>query len=198
MIAWVSPDRTVRSTPFRISVRSSPSPTVTCRSRITSSLMVGTLQLGGEAQSGLDGGHDLPLDVRDADALDDVGEEAADDEAPGLVLGNAAGLQVEQLQVVEAAGGAGVAGAGDVAGLDLEVGHRVGAGAVGQQQVAVHLVGLRAGRRRADTDVADPHGAGRLAEQRVLVEDVGRAVRGTVVDEQPALEVLRVTGEADA
>src|SRR5436305_12301373 len=89
MIAWVSPDRTVRSTPLRISVRSSPSPTVTCRSRITSSLILRTLQLGGEAQSGLDRGHDLPLDVRDADALDDVGEEASDDQAPGLVLRDA-------------------------------------------------------------------------------------------------------------
>src|SRR3954469_5889743 len=126
MIAWVSPDRTVRSTPFRISVRPSPSPTGTCRSRITSSLMVGTLQLGGEAQSGLDGGHDLPLEVGDADALDDVGEEAAHDQAARLVLRDAARLQVEQLQVVEAAGGARVTGAGDVAGLDLEVRHRVG------------------------------------------------------------------------
>src|SRR4051794_31644526 len=35
MIAWVSPDRTVRSTPRRISLTSSPSPTVTCRSRIS-------------------------------------------------------------------------------------------------------------------------------------------------------------------
>src|SRR6476469_6262014 len=35
MIAWVSPERTVRSTPRRISLTSSPSPTVTCRSRIS-------------------------------------------------------------------------------------------------------------------------------------------------------------------
>src|SRR5437899_2552167 len=38
MIAWVSPPRTVRSTPRRISLVSSPSPTVTCRSRISSTL----------------------------------------------------------------------------------------------------------------------------------------------------------------
>src|SRR3712207_7705532 len=36
MIAGVSPDRTVRSTPRRISLASSPSPTETCRSRISS------------------------------------------------------------------------------------------------------------------------------------------------------------------
>src|SRR4051794_13752209 len=35
MIAWVSPERTVRSTPRRISLASSPWPTVTCRSRIS-------------------------------------------------------------------------------------------------------------------------------------------------------------------
>src|SRR6195952_4700445 len=35
MIAWVSPERTVRSTPRRISLASSPSPTVTCRLRIS-------------------------------------------------------------------------------------------------------------------------------------------------------------------
>ena len=54
--------------------------------------------------------------------------------------GMPAGHQVEQLLVVEAAGGAGVPGAGDLAGLDLQVGHRVGPGAVGEQQVAVELV----------------------------------------------------------
>src|SRR5687768_16124328 len=35
MIAWVSPERMVRSTPRRISFASSPSPTVTCRLRIS-------------------------------------------------------------------------------------------------------------------------------------------------------------------
>src|SRR3712207_1566113 len=35
MIACVSPERTVRSTPRRISLASSPSPTLTCRSRIS-------------------------------------------------------------------------------------------------------------------------------------------------------------------
>ncbi len=95
-----------------------------------------------------------PLGARDA--RQDVDEEPAHDELPGDALGDAARLQVEQLLVVEAAGRAGVAGAGDVAGLELEVGHRVGARAVVEQQVAVHLVGVGAGRRAADEDVADP------------------------------------------
>ena len=62
----------------------------------------------------LEGGH--------ADLLHDLAEESDDDEATGLLLGDAAGLQVEQLLVVEATRGARVARAADVAGLDLEVG----------------------------------------------------------------------------
>ena len=65
---------------------------------------------------------------------------------------------VEQLLVVEAAGGARMSGADDLAGLDLEVGHRVGARAVGEQQVAVDLEGVGAGGIGADQDVADPDG----------------------------------------
>ena len=130
--------------------------------------------------------------------LDDVGEEAADDEAAGGLGVDAARAEVEQLLVVEPAGGAGVAGADDLAGLDLQVGHRVGAGAVGEHQVAVELVGVGAGGRRADADVADPDRAGVLALQRALVEDVAAAVRHGVVDPEPVLLVLGLVGEVDA
>ena len=148
MIACVSPERTVRSTPLRISVTSSSWPTVTCRSRMSRVLIRSRPPVGVKPSRASMVVMMRSCEFGDADPLDDVGEEAAHDEAAGLVLGDAARLQVEQLQVVEAAGGAGVSGAGDVAGLDLQVGHRVGPRAVGQQQVAVHLVGLRAGRRR--------------------------------------------------
>ena len=84
----------------------------------------------------------------------------------------AAGLQVEQLLVVEPAGGAGVAGADDLAGLDLQVRHRVGAGAVGEHQVAVQLVGVGALGAGPDQDVADPHRVRAVALQRALVGDV--------------------------
>src|SRR5437870_2924250 len=107
MIACVSPDFTVRSTPLRISVVSSPSPTVTCRSRISrTDMRLLVLQLRGETEAGLDRGHDLPLQIGNTDPLDDVGEEAAHHEPAGLVFRNAARLQVEQLQIVEASGGA--------------------------------------------------------------------------------------------
>ncbi len=133
-----------------------------------------------------------------ADLLDQLVEEAADDQPAGLVLGDAAGLQVEQLLVVEPAGGAGVAGADDLAGLDLEVRHRVGAGAVGQHEVAVELVGVGALGRGPDQDVTDPHGVRAVALQRALVDDVAAAVRHGVVDEEPVLEVLAGVGEVQA
>ena len=134
---------------------------------------------------------------RDADLADDVVEEAVHDEATGLVLGDAARLQVEQLLVVEAAGRRRVAGALDLAGLDLEVRHRVGAAAVGEDEVAVLLVGLDALGDLADQHVADPHGVRALALQRALVDDVAARVRRVVVDEEPVLEVLAGVGEVE-
>ena len=130
-----------------------------------------------------------------ADLADDVGEEAVHDQAARLVLGDAARLQVEQLLVVEAAGGRRVAGALDLAGLDLEVRDRVGPAAVGEHQVAVRLVGLDALGDLADQHVADPHGVRALALQRALVVDVAAGLRRVVVDEQPVLEVLPGVGE---
>ena len=117
--------------------------------------------------------HQAVLDLGDADPADDAGEEAAHDEAAGLVLGDAARLQVEQLLVVEPACGGGVPGTLDLAGLDLEVGHRVGAGAVGEHQVAVELVGVGALGLGADEHVADPHGVRGVALQRALVRRRG-------------------------
>ena len=114
------------------------------------------------------------------------------------MLGDAARLQVEQLLVVEPAGGGGVPGADDLAGLDLEVRHRVGAGAVGEDQVAVELVGVGALGRGADEDVADPDRVRAVALQGALVRDVGDAVRRLVVDEQAVLLVLAGVGEVDA
>ena len=132
------------------------------------------------------------------DLGDDLAEEAADDEPAGHVLGDAAALQVEQLLVVEPPGRAGVAGTGDLPGLDLEVGHRVGAGVLGEHEVAVELerLGLLGGG--ADQHVADPDGVGTVALQGVLVVHVGPAVRHRVVDQQPLLDVLAGVGEPEA
>ncbi len=125
-----------------------------------------------------------------ADLVDQRREEPAHDQPSGLVLGNPARLQVEQLLVVEATGGAGVAGAHDLAGLDLEVGYGVGPRTVGEHEVAVELVGGDALSLGPDEDVADPHRVGVLALQGALVGDVAVGLRGVVVDEQAVLDVL--------
>src|SRR4051812_40182404 len=122
MMACVSPERTVRSTPFRIGVSS----TATCRSRMINSL-TRVLLARRETQPGLDRGQNAALQVGHADALDDIGEEAPHHQSAGLVLRDPARLQVEQLLVVEPSRGTGVSRTGDLAGLDLEVRHRVGA-----------------------------------------------------------------------
>ena len=120
-----------------------------------------------------------------------------------LVLRDTAGAQVEHLLVVETAGGAGVSGTDDLAGLDFEVGHRVGTGPVGEHQVAVHLERVGAGGVGADQRIADPYRMRiglvrlRIALQRTLVQHVGAAVRLGVVDQQPRLEVLAVVGEVE-
>ena len=125
-------------------------------------------------------------------------EEAEHDEATGLVLGDAARLQVEELLVVEAAGGARVTGAADVAGLDLEVRDRLGARAVGQDEVAVRLVRVGADGIRSDEHVADPDAARAGALQRALVEHVARGLGALVVQVDLALEVLARVGVAEA
>ncbi len=119
-------------------------------------------------------------------------------QAAGFVLGDAARAEVEQLLVVEPAGGGGVPGALDLAGLDLEVGHGVGLAAVGEHEVAVLLVGLDALRDLADQDVADPDRVGTLALQRTLVAHVALGLRRGVVHEEAVLDVLAGVGEVEA
>src|SRR5690349_3308564 len=197
MIAWVWPESTVRSTPLRISLGPSSVATETCRSLISNVDM----KLRSDARSGefgLDGRLQPLPQLGDGDLAEDLAEEPADDEPARDVLRDAAALQVEQLLVVEAAGRARVARARDLAGLDLQVRHRVGPGPGGEDEVAVELEGVGGLGRVADQHVADPHGAGAVALQGVLVVDARAAVRLAVVDEQPLLQVLTRVGEAQA
>ena len=145
----------------------------------------------------LERAHQPALDLGDADPADDVGEEAVDDEASGLVLADATRLQVEELLVVEAAGGRRVPGALDVTGLDLEVGDGVGSAAVGEHQVAVGLERLDAFRHLADQHVADPDGVRSAALQTTLVDRVALGMRLVVVDEEPVLDVLAGVDEVE-
>ena len=120
-----------------------------------------TAPLGSQLR--LDRRHDAVLQVLDSDLGHQLGEEAPDDQPPRVLERDAAGHQVERVLVVEPAAGGGVPRAGHLAGEDLQVRHRVGVRAVGQDQVPVVLVGVGAGRLRADQHVADPDRARALA-----------------------------------
>src|SRR6478609_3900376 len=152
----------------------------------------------GLAQLALDRLEQTLLDGLDADLGDELREEAAHDEAARLDLGDAAGLQVEELLVVEPAGRRRVARALDLAGLDLEVRHGVRARAVREDEVAVELVRVGALGGRLDEHVAHPHGVRALALQRALVRDAALAARHGVVDEEAVLLVLVRVGEVQA
>ncbi len=91
-----------------------------------------------------------------------------------------------------------MAGALDLARLDLEVGDGVGACTTAEHEVAVELVGGDAFGGLADQHVADPDRVRPVALQRALVGDVARAAGGGVVDEQPVLQVLVGVGEVQA
>src|SRR6478752_5387455 len=101
MIAWVWPESTVRSTPFRISLGPSSVATETCRSLISKvDMCVSTPWWLGAAQCGVSGAGDGQLDLDrlveplpqlgDRDLAEDLAEEAADDEPAGHVLRDAA------------------------------------------------------------------------------------------------------------
>src|SRR6478672_5324099 len=136
MIAWVWPESTVRSTPLRISLGPSSVATETCRSLISNVDM----KLRSDARSGefgLDGRVQPLPQLGDGDLAEDLAEEPADDQPPRDRLRDAAALQIEELLVVESAGGAGVPRPGDLAGLDLQVRHRIGTCTRGEDEVAV-------------------------------------------------------------
>src|SRR3954452_16712931 len=118
------------------STRSAPFSATSFNAQTRSNAMSGHLdrllvEAGQRAQPPLDGVHQSVLQLGDADVLDDVGEEAAHDQAPGGLGVDAARAEVEQLRAVEPPGAPAVPAPNDLAGLDLQVGHRVGAGAVG-------------------------------------------------------------------
>src|SRR3954453_7582622 len=99
MIAWVSPERTVRSTPRRISLASSPSPTVTCRSRISRTDKAARSSVAGRDGEGAVGlGVDVHVLSLHADGVDG-------DRLGGRQVGGLAGAQVEARPVQPALDG---------------------------------------------------------------------------------------------
>src|SRR4051794_12481507 len=110
MIAWVSPERTVRSTPRRISLASSPSPTVTCRSRISSTdtLLLAPSVARREREAAVGFGVDVHVLSLHADGVDG-------DRLGGRQVGGLAGAQVEARPVQPALDGRGALELLDVA-----------------------------------------------------------------------------------
>src|SRR5215207_1465737 len=148
MIAWVSPDRTVRSTPRRISLASSPSPTVTCRSRIsrTDKAFSSVAGRGGEAVVDRDiDVHVLPVHADRVD-IDRLG---------GREVGGFAGAQVEARPVQPALDGRGALELLDVALRQRHLGVRA---------LVLDGVDLALEADDGDVDVGqlDPQGAGLL------------------------------------
>ncbi len=91
--------------------------------------------------------------ARRGQAFEHLVEEAEHDEPLGQLGRHAAALEVEALLLVDRPDGAGV-GAAHVVGLDLEVGHALGPGVLGELQVAVRLEGVGAPGLLAHPDEA--------------------------------------------
>src|SRR5699024_6210542 len=145
----------------------------------------------------LDLGHDALTQFRDVDPVDDVPEVATNDQTPGLLRGDAARTQVEQMGVLQASAGTGVSGALDLTGEDLQVRYRVDPGPVRELQVAVVLVGVGTVGAFTDDHITDPDRVSTLTAQRTLVVHPGAGVGQVVVDERTVLVVLLVTGEVE-
>src|SRR3954462_10639348 len=112
MIAWVSPERTVRSTPRRISLVSSPSPTGTCRSRISRTDNFSLLAVGRDGETAVALGVDQHVIPLHADRVDG-------DRLGGRQVGGLAGAQVEARPVQPA-----LDGRGALELLDVPLGQR--------------------------------------------------------------------------
>ena len=92
-------------------------------------------------------------DAFDRDAIEDLLEEAADDQSRGFFAGQAARLGVKNQLFIHFAARRAVRAA-DVVALDLEAGNRIGPGIGRQQQVVVPLVAVGLYRLRIDLDHA--------------------------------------------
>ena len=101
---------------------------------------------------------------RQRQLLQDLVEEAEGDQPVGHLGRHPPALQVEALVLGDRADGRGVAAA-HVVVLDLQVGHRVGVGALVQHQVAVGLHGVGAPRPLLDPDQAAVDRAGRVGHR---------------------------------
>src|SRR3954447_8462019 len=154
MIAWVSPERTVRSTPRRISLASSPCPTVTCRSRISRTDTLSWSSAVGRDREGAVGlGVDVHVLSLHADRVDG-------DRLGGRQVGRLAGAQVEARPVQPA-----LDGRGALELLDVALGERH----LGVRAHVLDGVDLALEPDDGDVDVVE------LDAQRPGIGDLGEA-----------------------
>src|SRR5262245_42550086 len=130
------------------------------------------------------------------DPVEHVLEEPAHDQPLRLRASEAARHQVEELFAVDLAERRAVRAA-DVVRHDLEPGDRVRVRLVGEQQVAVLLVGVRLLRALLDADHPAPDRA-RVLTERALEGEVALGARCDVLLERVVVEVLGPVGEVRA
>src|SRR3954470_133825 len=139
-------------------------------------------------EAALDRGRDALAHRARLEALDERLEEAFDHEPVGVRLGEPMGAQVEQLVAVDLRDRGGVRAA-HVVGENLEAGDRIGVRALGQQQVARLLEGVRALRAGVHLDHPAPHRARPVGEDAAEGE-VARRVGRRVLLQRVEVEVL--------
>src|SRR6266487_1909878 len=142
---------------------------------------------------GLEGLGDGLADGLQLDPVENVGEEPAHDQALRLAAGDPARHRVEELVAVDRAD-RGTVGAANVVCLDLETGDRIGVRLLGEDQVAILLVGIRLLRVLLDLDHPAPHRR-RMVAEGPLEGEVGGRVRGDVLLEGVVVEVLVAVSE---
>src|SRR5918996_1267095 len=148
-------------------------------------------------QLGLDGPLQALADLGQRDPVEDLAEEAVHDQPLGLGVRDPPALEVEQRVLVDRPDTGGVAAPHRVVRQDLQVRHRVGLSAVGQQHVAVRLVRVHAVGVLLDDHGAGIHGARRVAERPLVQEVAGGLVPDMVLD-RAVVEVLVAVTEVHA
>src|SRR4051812_28894450 len=147
-------------------------------------------------QARLEGGSDGLAALALREALDERGQEALDDQPPRRRVGQAVGLQVEELLLVELGDRRGVRAA-HIVGEDLQARDRIGVGLLGDEQVARLLEGVGLLRAGVDLDHPAPHGR-RAGVEDPAEREVRRRVRRGVLLQRVEVEVLAAVGRVGA
>src|SRR3712207_5329026 len=192
MIACTSPGPTASERPLMIFLPS----TLTCRSLISSMTIRSLPILGcGSADAAFKGdAEELPGLDRELhrQLLHHLAAEAVDDERHRVLLGDAAGAAVEELVVADIARGRLVLALG-TAVPDLDVGHRVRAALVADQEAVALGMDARALRALHHPDQAAV-GAVRAAGGDALGDDARAGVLADVVHIGARVRRLAVVG----